>query len=94
MATRLNDHPQGGSAKTLYASVHTQLFGKLPDSCTVYPAHDYKGCTASTIGEEKRLNPRLTKSEEEFVSIMDNLNLPNPKKLEESVPANLVCGLF
>ena len=83
---------KGGSAKTLYASVHTEIFGKLPDSCTVYPAHDYKGFTSSTVGEEKTLNPRLTKSEEEFVSIMDNLGLPYPKQFDRSVPANMICG--
>ena len=50
--------------------------------------------SCSTIAEERLLNPRMTKSEEEFVHIMDNLNLPRPKKMDESVPANLVCGVF
>jgi sulfur dioxygenase len=50
--------------------------------------------SCSSISEERLFNPRLTKSEEEFVKIMDNLNLPRPKKIEEAVPANLVCGIF
>ena len=85
---------QGGSAEQLYRSIHDKLFKYLPDSCEVWPAHDYKGLTVSSIGEEKRLNPRLTKTLEEFIHIMDNLNLPPPKKINESVPANLQCGLF
>lgn len=85
---------QGGSAQTLYKSVRENLFAKLPASCAVYPAHDYKGCTSSSIGEESALNPRLTKSEAEFVDIMQNLNLPYPKKMDASVPANMVCGVF
>mmetsp|Transcript_24929 Transcript_24929/g.62823 ORF Transcript_24929/g.62823 Transcript_24929/m.62823 type:complete len:368 (-) Transcript_24929:244-1347(-) len=71
---------QGGSAETLFQSVHEQLF-TLPDATTVYPAHDYKGQTASSIGEEKAFNPRLSKSKAEFVDIMANLNLPYPKKI-------------
>lgn len=69
-----------GSAETLFQSVHEQLF-TLPDATTVYPAHDYKGQTASSIGEEKAFNPRLSKSKAEFVDIMANLNLPYPKKI-------------
>eukprot|EP01036_Dinobryon_divergens_P024863 gene24863-33352_t len=84
---------QGGSATTLYRAVHQKLFSVLPDGCLVYPAHDYKGFSCSSILEERTLNPRLTKSEEEFVQIMDNLNLPYPKKIDQSVPANLLCGL-
>jgi len=84
---------QGGSAHTLFHSVHSQLF-TLPNNCHVYPAHDYKGISHSTVGEERRLNPRLTKTETEFVRIMDGLNLPPPKKIDEAVPANLVCGVF
>ncbi|CAJ1062792.1 persulfide dioxygenase ETHE1%2C mitochondrial [Xyrichtys novacula] len=83
---------QQGCPKKLYQSVHQQIFS-LPDQCLVYPAHDYLGQTASTVGEERRFNPRLTKSEDEFVNIMDNLNLPKPKKIDISVPANLVCGV-
>lgn len=83
---------QGGSAESLYDSVHNVLF-KLPRSTTVWPAHDYKGQTCSSIDEEVRLNPRLTKSKEEFIEIMNNLGLPTPKKMDVAVPANLVCGL-
>ena len=84
---------QGGSAATLYQSVHDKLF-ILPDSCIVYPAHDYKGLSCSSIGEEKRLNPRLTRQLADFEAVMAGLNLPPPKKIHESVPANLVCGVF
>lgn len=80
-----------GSATRLYDSVHNHLF-KLPDSTLVYPAHDYKGRTASSIGEEKTHNPRLTKPKEEFVEIMENLGLPKPRLLDKAVPANLKVG--
>ncbi|KAA0702588.1 Persulfide dioxygenase ETHE1, mitochondrial [Triplophysa tibetana] len=83
---------QQGCPKRLYQSIHKKIF-RLPGSCFIYPAHDYKGQTVSTVDEEKRFNPRLTKSLDEFVKIMNNLNLPKPKKLDISVPANLVCGL-
>jgi len=85
---------QGGSAEKLYDSVHTQLF-TLPDSTIVYPAHDYKGRTSSTIGKEKETNPRLGggKTKAEFVDIMANLNLDPPKKIDVAVPANLRCGV-
>lgn len=83
---------QGGSASTLYDSVHSQLF-TLPESCVVYPAHDYKGRLSSTIGEEKKENPRLSKAKDEFIDIMNNLNLSFPKKLEIAVPANMRCGV-
>jgi len=85
---------QGGSSEKLYNSVHTQLF-TLPESTVVYPAHDYKGRLSSTIGDEKATNPRLGdgKTVEEFVEIMTNLNLPNPKKIDVAVPANLRCGV-
>jgi hypothetical protein len=58
----------------------------------VYPGHDYNGRTASTVGEERRLNPRLTKSEADFVALMAGLNLPRPKLIDVAVPANLQCG--
>ncbi|XP_058866846.1 persulfide dioxygenase ETHE1, mitochondrial-like isoform X2 [Acipenser ruthenus] len=83
---------QQGSATTLYKSVHDKIF-TLPEWCIVYPAHDYKGMTMSTVDEERRLNPRLTKSMEEFVIIMSNLNLPKPTQIDTAVPANLVCGI-
>lgn len=84
---------QQGSAETLYESVNKKLF-TLNDDTMVYPAHDYKGLTVSTIGEEKQYNPRLGdgKSEEEFVEIMNNLNLAKPKRIDEAVPANMKCG--
>lgn len=83
---------QQGCSKRLYESVHKKIF-TLPDSCLIYPAHDYQGQTASTVGEERKFNPRLTKPLEEFVEIMNNLNLPRPDKIDIAVPANLVCGL-
>jgi len=83
---------QGGSADTLYSSVWSRILS-LPDNTTLYPAHDYKGQTASTVGEEKKYNPRLTKTREEFVTLMGNLNLAYPKKIDMSLPANMVCGL-
>uniref|UniRef100_A0A3P9H383 Persulfide dioxygenase ETHE1, mitochondrial n=1 Tax=Oryzias latipes TaxID=8090 RepID=A0A3P9H383_ORYLA len=85
------DFQQGSSSK-LYDSIHQKIF-TLPEQCLIYPAHDYLGQTVSTVGEERKLNPRLTKSKEEFIKIMDNLNLPKPKKIDIAVPANLVCGL-
>ncbi|KAJ1438131.1 ETHE1, mitochondrial-like protein [Ochromonadaceae sp. CCMP2298] len=84
---------QGGSAETLYSSVHSQLLS-LPPSTKVQPAHDYSGRTCSTVGEERALNPRLTKTLAQFVDIMQGLNLSRPKKIDEAVPANLNCGLF
>ncbi len=84
---------QGGDAAQLYHSIVDRLF-VLPDETLVYPGHDYKGRTVSSIGEEKRTNPRLAgKSEAEFVEIMNNLNLARPKKIDEAVPANKVCGI-
>ena len=83
---------QQGSSEGLYNSVHTQIFTLAPD-CLVYPGHDYKGRTVSTVGEEKTLNPRLTKDLQGFIEIMDNLNLDYPKKIDVSLPLNLMCGL-
>ncbi len=85
---------QQGDAATLYHSVTQKLF-TLPDSTIVYPAHDYRGMTSSSIGEEKRWNPRLgdNRSEAEFVRIMSDLNLDLPKKINEAVPANLETGI-
>jgi glyoxylase-like metal-dependent hydrolase (beta-lactamase superfamily II) len=84
---------QGGDAHKLYASIREQLF-TLPDSCLVYPAHDYDGRTASTIGEERRHNPRIggDAREEDFVGYMQNLGLPHPKQLAVALPANLRSG--
>jgi len=85
---------QGGSASTLYHSIH-KLF-KLPNSTLVYPGHDYNGFTVSTIGEEKEFNPliRLDFDEQTFVKKVDNLNLEPPKKIKTAVPANHSCGLI
>lgn len=85
---------QGGSSDTLYDSVHHKLLTLLPADCLVYPAHDYQGRSHSTIAEERALNPRLTKSKEEFKRIMGALNLPKPKQIDVAVPANLKCGVF
>ena len=85
---------QGGSAENLYQSVHSQLFN-LPKSTIVYPAHDYKSRTQSSIGAEVESNPRLGggKTQEDFVAIMANLNLAYPKKIDVAVPANMRCGV-
>ncbi|CAH1103708.1 unnamed protein product [Psylliodes chrysocephalus] len=84
---------QEGDAATLYHSVNDKIF-TLPDSTIVYPAHDYHGIMATSVGEEKRLNPRLSKSLKEFVDIMNNLNLSYPKQIDKALPANKVCGLY
>ncbi|KNA11244.1 hypothetical protein SOVF_136930 [Spinacia oleracea] len=83
---------QGGSSAELYKSVHSQIFS-LPEETMIYPAHDYKGFMVSTVGEEKQYNPRLTKDEETFKSIMENLKLSYPKMIDVAVPANMACGL-
>ncbi len=84
---------QGGSASTLYRSVHSQVF-TLPDECLIYPGHDYRGLTVSSVREEKSFNPRLggQLAESDFVGYMDNLGLAHPKKMDEAVPANMKCG--
>jgi glyoxylase-like metal-dependent hydrolase (beta-lactamase superfamily II) len=83
---------QGGDADTLYTSITEKIF-KLPDETIVYPGHDYKGMTMSTIAEEKAFNPRVKLGRQGFVDLMNNLNLPMPKRIHEAVPANLKCGL-
>ncbi len=85
---------QQGDPEVLYRSIHEQIF-TLPDATWIYPAHDYKGRTVSTVGEEKAHNPRVGggKTVQEFTAIMDNLNLAPPQKLHEAVPANQRCGL-
>ncbi|HQY70569.1 MAG TPA: MBL fold metallo-hydrolase [Pseudomonadales bacterium] len=84
---------QEGSARLLYRSIHEQIF-TLPDECTVYPGHDYGGSTASSVGEERRFNPRLGGGirEEDFAGYMDNLGLAHPKLMDKAVPANKHCG--
>ncbi len=85
---------QEGSSLRLYQSITKTLFA-LPESTLVFPAHDYRGQTHSTIGLEKRFNPRVGggKSEAEFVRILSELHLPPPQKIAEAVPANRGCGL-
>lgn len=83
---------QEGNARTLYRSVHAKIF-TLPDSTLVFPAHDYKGQMFSSVDEEKRLNPRLTKTEDEFVALMENLGLPYPAQIDRALPANRLCGV-
>jgi sulfur dioxygenase len=84
---------QQGSAQKLFHSIKDKLFA-LPDDCIVYPAHDYSGRTASSIGEERQFNPRIggQANETDFVGYMENLRLPHPKKLDIAVPANLLAG--
>ena len=84
---------QNGDARAQYNSLFGRLL-KLPEETLVFPAHDYKGDTVSTIGEEKAFNPRLqVKSIDEYVVLMNNLNLPNPKMMDVAVPANMRIGL-
>ena len=84
---------QNGSARDQYHSLFECLL-RLPDDTLVYPAHDYKGDTVSTIGEEKANNPRLqVRSVDEYVEVMNSLNLSNPKMMDVAVPANLKIGL-
>ena len=84
---------QNGDARAQYNSIFNRLL-KLPDATLVFPAHDYKGEMVSTIGEEKAFNPRLqVKSVDEYVELMNNLKLPNPKMMDVAVPANSKIGL-
>ena len=84
---------QNGDPRAQYASIFNRLL-KLPDDTLIYPAHDYKGDTVSTIGEERAFNPRLqVGSLQEYVDLMQSLNLPNPKMMDVAVPANMKVGL-
>src|ERR1700722_7681132 len=84
---------QNGSPYAQYDSIFNKLL-KLPDETLIFPAHDYKGETVSSIGEEKRFNPRLqVKSVDEYADLMNNLKLPNPKMMDVAVPANMRVGL-
>ena len=84
---------QHGDPYAAYESLFGKLL-KLPDDTLVYPGHDYKGDTLSTIGEERRFNPRLqVKSADDYVALMKGLDLPNPKMMDVAVPANLKIGL-
>jgi sulfur dioxygenase len=84
---------QHGDPRQQFDSIFNKLL-RLPDETLVFPAHDYKGETVSTIGEEKAFNPRLqVKSVDEYVALMNGLNLPNPKMMDVAVPANMRVGL-
>jgi len=84
---------QNGSPQAQYDSIFNKLL-KLPEDTLVFPAHDYKGDMVSTIGEERAFNPRLqVNSKAEYVEIMENLKLANPKMMDVAVPANLKIGL-
>jgi sulfur dioxygenase len=85
---------QGGDAHALYRSIHEQIF-TLPDTCLLYPGHDYRGNTVTSVAEERAFNPRLggRLSESDFVGYMQNLGLPHPKQIDVAVPANRQCGL-
>lgn len=85
---------QQGDAATLYRSVHTQIFS-LPDATRIYPGHDYRGHTMTTVAEEKAHNRRLGggRSLEAFVAIMNDLKLAPPKHIHEALPANQACGM-
>jgi glyoxylase-like metal-dependent hydrolase (beta-lactamase superfamily II) len=85
---------QEGDALTLFRSVHSRILS-LPDATLLFPAHDYKGRTVTTVAEEKRFNPRLglERSAESFVELMRGLALAPPKRIDEAVPANLYSGV-
>jgi sulfur dioxygenase len=84
---------QQGSPATLYRSVHEQILS-LPAQCLLYPAHDYKGLTVTSVEEERRFNPRFggRSNEADFTGYMNHLGLPHPKLIDVAVPANLRCG--
>ncbi|HEX6157274.1 MAG TPA: rhodanese-like domain-containing protein [Burkholderiales bacterium] len=84
---------QQGDARTLFRSVREQIFS-LPEHCLLYPGHDYRGLTVTSVGEEKLFNPRLGEAvgEGDFVGYMTHLGLPHPKQMDAAVPANLKCG--
>lgn len=84
---------QQGDAHAMYRSVKGEILS-LPDDTLLYPAHDYRGLTVTSVAEERRFNPRLGGDigEQDFVGYMENLGLPHPKLMDVAVPANLVCG--
>lgn len=84
---------QGGDASALYSSVTQKIFA-MSDETLIYPGHDYQGRRVSSVMQEKLTNPRLAnKTREEFIAIMDALNLPKPKLIDLAVPANRKCGV-
>jgi glyoxylase-like metal-dependent hydrolase (beta-lactamase superfamily II)/rhodanese-related sulfurtransferase len=84
---------QQGDPATMYRSVHEKIFC-LPADCLLYPGHDYRGLTVTSVAEERQFNPRLggKLSVSDFAGYMDNLGLPHPKQIDVAVPANLRCG--
>jgi glyoxylase-like metal-dependent hydrolase (beta-lactamase superfamily II)/rhodanese-related sulfurtransferase len=84
---------QQGDARAMYRSVRSRVL-TLPPSCLLYPAHDYRGLTVTSVEEERQFNPRLGGDigEDDFVGYMSNLGLPHPKLMDVAVPANLRCG--
>ena len=84
---------QSGDAETLYNSIHNKIFS-LPDETLIYPGHDYEGRFITTVAQEKIRNPRLGggKSKQEFIEIMNTLDLPYPRKIDYAVPGNENCG--
>jgi len=84
---------QQGDPHVMYRSVHSEIF-RLPEGCLLYPAHDYRGLTVTSVGEERRFNPRLGGeiSEDDFAGYMNNMHLPHPRQIDIAVPANLRCG--
>lgn len=84
---------QSGNAAVLYESIQNKIFA-LPDETVIYPGHDYEGRFITTVAQEKVRNPRLKNgiSQQEFINIMNGLNLPYPRKIDFAVPANNLCG--
>ena len=84
---------QQGDARSMYRSIHGKLF-TLPPQCLIYPGHDYRGLSVTSVAEEKRFNPRLHEGigEDDFAGYMAHLGLPHPKQIEVALPANLACG--
>ncbi|MGF6753428.1 sulfur dioxygenase [Paraburkholderia sp. GAS42] len=85
---------QKGDAHAMFRAIHDQIF-TLPETCLLYPAHDYRGLTVTSVGEERRFNPRLGGElcEDDFTGYMTNLRLPHPRQIDIAVPANLKCGV-
>ncbi|CAH2919909.1 MAG: MBL-fold metallo-hydrolase superfamily [uncultured Paraburkholderia sp.] len=85
---------QHGDAHAMFRAIHSQIFSQ-PDTCLLYLAHDYRGLTVTSVGEERRFNPRLGGElcEDDFVGYVTNLRLPHPKQIDIAVPANLKCGV-
>jgi sulfur dioxygenase len=85
---------QEGDARTLFHSVRSRILS-LPEGTALYPAHDYRGRTQTSVAEELRFNPRLGagKTVESFIALMDRLTLAHPKRMDEAIPANLYAGV-